>query len=59
MRKSFIEEQLERLRKDGAPEEQRPALHLPVPEPPPPRQEERDRDTDREERGVTTIDFTF
>ena len=58
-RKSFIEEQLERLRRERErDQEQRPALRLPAPSPlpPPPEKPEENREP---ERGVAIIDFTI
>ena len=63
--KTFIQEQLERLRREQNPEPERPrpVLYAPRPEPPRRREEpesERPREEpEQEERGFCEIDFTI
>ena len=56
---TFIEEQLERLRREQGHAPERIPLRIPAP-PPPSHEESGEREREpREERGVTVIDFTL
>ena len=55
--KTFLEQQIERLRREQRREWERPSLHLPVPPPQRERDRERTPDDEKVERGVFTFDM--